>query len=112
MTKPFESAEEKIEDKFNEQFEEYGLVLKNVEGVKGYWRQQDVWRWEGWVHRQREGFRDKAFVGSWFTLTECLNAPALVFNGEDISPVKSKDDGGLIDYVGATNFPPKILDGL
>lgn len=41
--------------------------------VSGYWKSQDVFRWEVFCQLKKEGYVHKISLGSYDTMTECAN---------------------------------------
>jgi hypothetical protein len=54
-------------EKVKSLLEEEGFSNVVIYPVSGYWKSQDVMRWEGFA--EKDGV--KAPIGSWFTLTDC-----------------------------------------
>lgn len=73
---------DRLVSKINRQFKSDGIAIRDITYPQGGQRIQDCWRWEGFIFEIERPWI-KSFVGSYYTIGECLKRGDLDFGGED-----------------------------
>ena len=91
-----------VKQRLQRLLEEQGFEVRWLEPAKGYWKQQDVYRWEGCVVDRGSPLpigmsRREQHIGSFDTMTDCAKRGVVVkkaFHGfgleADALPAKQK----------------------
>lgn len=76
---------ERLERKINKQFLSEGMEIRNITYPLGFWKKADCFRWEGFLHQIGRP-HIKSFVGSFYTITECLACGPLELVDDEFFP--------------------------